>query len=252
MNDIRLEINSYCQYVRLCVDIKKLYTNLLGSTLLKLNRLYRWILKFGHWIAEAKIAFMCILVLVAAISFCIGPWCDEVSIRFAGYVLQVIGMIFAIRGLLGVRAHFGQPHLKQLLLEWLKRFPKWKENVVVGAMSGVMSIGSMKARGEVWSPDNPDQPIEKRIEAIVNNLDRIRTEQTAHYKSIEELRDSHEEHKKNVAKENKSMEENIRTDLESLHTSDLTTSLVGLIWLTVGISMSTMAPELFWLAHLAK
>lgn len=212
---------------------------------MKLDRLFTWITDIWHWLAEVKIVFMCIIVLVAAVTLGLVMWRSETSIRSAGYVLQVIGMIFAIRGLLGIRAHFGQPLLRQLFVDWLKRFPKWNRSFVLRAGAGVYATTGMKARFELWTPDNPDQPIEKRIEGIVNNLERIRKEQGEHAKSIEELRDSHEDHKKKMAKENKNMEEKIRSDLESLHTSDLITSLVGLIWLTAGISMSTMAPELF-------
>ena len=211
---------------------------------MKLNRLFRWITDIWHWLAEGKIVFMCILVLIAAGTLGLVVWRSETSIRSAGYVLQVLGMIFAIRGLLGIRAHFGQPLLRQLFVNWLKRFPKWKKNFIVGAGAAQAAVPRMKARGEVWTPDNQDQPIEKRIEGIVKNLERIRKEQGEHTKSIEELRDSHEEHKKKVAEDNKNMEVKIRSDLESLHTSDLITSLVGLVWLTAGISMSTMAPEL--------
>ncbi len=58
----------------------------------------------------------------------------------------------------------------------------------------------------------------------------------------DELRDSHEDHKRQVAAAQNNMKEKIRSDLESLHMSDLMKSLVGLIWLTVGITMSTLAP----------
>lgn len=217
--------------------------------LLKINRLLRWLTDIWCWLAEGKIVIMCILVLVAVIALGLFIWNSETSIRSAGYALQVLGMIFAVRGLLGIRTHFGQPLLRKLFVDWLKRFPRWKRRFVLDADPGVFAVVGMKTRGEVWTPDNPEQPIEKRIDGIVKNLERIRKEQSEHYKSIEALRDSYQEHKKKVAKESKKMEEKIRSDLESLHTSDLITSLVGLVWLTIGISMSTMAPELFKLVH---
>ena len=187
---------------------------------------------------------MGVLVVFAAILFGFITWHSEESIRVAGYSLQLIGMIFAIRGLLGIREHFEQPLLRQLLFQWVKRFPKWKRNVVIGVGTGHMRIAGMKARAEVWTPDDPQKPLEKRIEAIIRNLDRIREEQREHARSIDELKDSHNEHKKQVAEEQNNIKEKIRSDLESLHTSDLITSLVGLVWLTVGITMSTLAPEL--------
>jgi hypothetical protein len=150
--------------------------------------------------------------------------------------------------LLGIRAHFGQPLLREVFINWLKRFPKLKKNVVIGTGTAHLGLAGMKARVEVWSPDDPSLPIEERIKKIINNLDRIRIEQGTHAKLIEDLKDSHEEHKKKITEKTKQIEENIHSELESLHTSDLITSLVGLVWLTVGITMSTMSQELYkWL-----
>ena len=192
---------------------------------------------------------MGLFVIVAAVLFGFVTWHSEISIRVSGYALQLIGMVFAIRGLLGIRAHFGQPLLRQLLINWVKRFPKWKRSVVIGVGTAHVSMAGMKARAEVWTPDDPNKPIEQRIDAIIKNLERIRVEQRDHANSIDELKDSHEEHKKQVAEQNKKIKEDIHSDLESLHTSDLITSLVGLVWLTVGITMSTLAPELSKLLH---
>ncbi|MCU7828250.1 MAG: hypothetical protein KZQ85_04220 [Candidatus Thiodiazotropha sp. (ex Myrtea sp. 'scaly one' KF741663)] len=215
---------------------------------MNLQQLKLWIKSVWHWLVEAKLAFMCLLVITAAIMLGFVTWSSETSIRFAGYVLQFIGMLFAIRGLLSIRAHFGQPLLRELFINWLKRFPKWKRNVVIGAGTAHAGLAGMKARVEVWSPDDPSLPIEERIEKIINNLDKIRIEQGAHAKLIDDLKDSHEEHKKLIAEKTKKIEENIHDELESLHTSDLITSLVGLVWLTAGITMSTMSQELYkWL-----
>jgi hypothetical protein len=215
---------------------------------LSIQLLRLWILNIWHWLVEGKIVFMCFLVIVAAVVLGFFTWRSEISIRSAGYVLQLIGMIFAIRGLLSIRAHFGQTLLRKIFVNWLKRFPKWKRNIVVEVNSANLVLVGMKVGAEVWTPDNSQQPIEKRIEGIVKNLERIRTEQREHTNSIDELKQSHEEHKKTVAEQAKKMEDEIRSELESLHTSDLITSAVGLVWLTVGITMSTMAPELYqWL-----
>ena len=46
----------------------------------------------------------------------------------------------------------------------------------------------------------------------------------------------------------KKIENEIHSELELLHTGDLIPAVVVLVWLIVGITMSTMAPELYqWL-----
>lgn len=49
---------------------------------------------------------------------------------------------------------------------------------------------------------------------------------------------------KNTAECVKRTEEEVHSNLESLYTSDLLPALVGLVWLTVGITMSTLSTEL--------
>jgi hypothetical protein len=215
---------------------------------LSIQRLRLWVLEIWRWLAEGEIVFMCLLVIASAIALVFCTWRSEVSIRLAGYVLQLIGMIFAIRGLLSIRTHFGQTLLRKIFLNWLKRFPKWKRNVVLELNSANIASAGMKSGAEVWTPDNSEQSVEKRIEGIVKNLERIRTVQHEHTNSIDELKQSHEEHKKKVAEQAKKIENEIHSELELLHTGDLITSVVGLVWLTVGITMSTMAPEIYqWL-----
>lgn len=215
---------------------------------LMIKRVWQWIVRLQHWLAEAKAIFLCLLVILAAIFFGFVTWSSETSIKSAGYGLQIIGMIFAIRGLLSIRAHFDQPLLRTIFIDWLKRFPKWRQDVAIDVGTAEMTAAGMKARGEVWAPDNPENSIEKRVEALVKNLDRVRKDQREQSEHIDNLQDSHEKHKKEVAAQSKKIEEDIRSDLESLHTKDIVVSLVGLVWLTVGISLSTMAPELYlWL-----
>lgn len=137
-------------------------------------RLRQWVVEIWRWLAEGKLVFICLFVITAAAILGFVIWHSEDSIRSAGYALQLIGMIFAVRGLLRIRAHFGQPLLRKLLFDWFKRFPKWKRSVVIGVGVGHMALAGMKARVEVWRPDDPNKPIEQRIDGIIKNLERIR------------------------------------------------------------------------------
>lgn len=207
-------------------------------------RLRQWVLELFRWIGEGKIVILCLLGIAAAVALGFFTWRSEVSIRSAGYVLQLIGMMFAINGLLSIREHFQKPLLRQVFCNWLMRFPKWKRRAIFLKANIRASTVTGKARLEVWTPDNPDQTIEERIEGIVKNLERISDEQRNHAKSIDKLQDTIERDKKKNAKQIKKMQDENNSFLESLHTSDLITSLIGLVWLTVGITMSTLAPEL--------
>ncbi|UZJ44991.1 hypothetical protein OOT55_02745 [Marinimicrobium sp. C6131] len=193
---------------------------------------------------------MGLFILVVAFLLEIAVWQSEASIRISGFVLQLIGMLLAIRGLLLIRAHFRQPLLRDLLIKWIKRFPNWKGRVVRGAGVAAAMNATGTADLTAWTPDNPEHSLEKRVDAIVENLSRLRESQSQQNIILRELKGSHEKHIKETAEETQRLEKDLRADLESLHTSDIVTSLVGLVLLTFGIFLSTLAPELhFWLHH---
>lgn len=212
---------------------------------MKLKRMANWLVKVWQWVAEGKIVFIGLLVIFIAIALCFYPWCSETSIRLAGCALQLLGVIFAIRGLLKMRVHFGQPPLLQNFIDWWKRFPKWKKTIVISAGSAATSLGGLSARLEVWTPDKPDHSIEKRFAGLLNNVNRLKTIQDEHTDSIARIEANLDRYKKEAVDNNKKTEDRIKKELELLHTSDFLSSLIGLVWLAVGVFLSTMAPELF-------
>ena len=196
------------------------------------------------WLIECKVAIACLLVVYLAIHLGFVTWNSEASIRISGLGLQIIGMTFAIRGLLAIREHFGQPLLRDISIEWLKRFPLRNRIVNIHGNALIATSASLKGYAEAWTPDKPDKNVEDRISDIVRNLDSLRAVQRNDHKAIDELKNDHKNYKKVIDEQTDQLESNIKSDLETLHTSDITTSLVGLIWITVGITFSTVAPEL--------
>lgn len=171
-------------------------------------------------------------------------WPSEPSIRTSGYVLQILGMSFAIYGLLNIRDYFGQPPLRRLSIAWLYRFPKWKKDTVIGAMTAALTMTGFKARGEIWTNDNPEDSLEKRFDCMIKNMERIREVQKRNSEQIDTLKENHEKHQEEQEQARVEMENQIRSDLESLHTDDIVVMLIGLVWLIFGVSMSTMSQEL--------
>ena len=111
------------------------------------RRLKNWLIEIFFWAYKARLAFLCFIVLLMAFLFGFYTWSSEQSIRTSGYMLQFIGMVFAIRGLLNIRTHFGQPTLKKLSIAWLYQFPRWdKKAFKIDVGGGSISIkGGVKA-----------------------------------------------------------------------------------------------------------
>ena len=211
---------------------------------MNLKRFKNWIRENFLWACEPRLVVLCFLVLLSAFLFGFYTWQSEQSIRVSGYVLQMIGMVFAIRGLLNIRAHFGQPTLKRLFIAWLYRRPKWKKHTVKAVGGGIIPVAGLKGRLSEWIPDNPEDLLEKRIDGIIKNVERLKVENRKILEHIDELQRNQEKQHKEQEQARANMENQIRSDLESSQTNDILTSLIGLIWLTFGISMSTMSQEL--------
>ncbi|UQG61029.1 hypothetical protein MIH18_03500 [Marinobacter sp. M3C] len=209
-----------------------------------MHQFKRWIIELKHWLKEAKLIFIGVFVILLAVFFGFVVWPTEKSIRIIGYVLQLIGMIVAVKGLFMVRSHFGHPSLGIMCLRWLKRFPKWKVEAHISVPTAYSVMTALDPHVEAWAPDNPESTLEHRLNAVIKNLGQLRADQGSQKKLINSLATEHQEHEKKTAKERVEIQEKIQKNLESLHTGYLVTSLLGLVWLLVGITMSTLALEL--------
>jgi hypothetical protein len=153
-------------------------------------------------------------------------------------------MFIAIFGLLQIRAHFGQSSLWSQFKRWLQGLLWWKKEPVIGDLNATMGITKMTAQGQLSCADDPDKSEAERINILVKNLDLLRQVQGLHARLIEELKGSHEDQKKESENQRLKLKTKFQKALEISHTSDLFLSFVGLVWLTVGIILSTLSVEI--------
>ena len=203
-----------------------------------MSRLIRYLGAVLAWFWQSKLLFQSVFIIgcVLSYSYLTGP--TETSVINGGYILQLLGMLMAIRGLLLVRRYFGHPPLADLARLWCREFPTWNRNLILKPGAGCYSLKGGRANIEVWSPDRPDQPIEQRVESILSNLERLREFQRTSTQRIDEIDEKHQrrhtEHEETLAR----LGDAIRTDLEAIHTDDILQSLVGLVWVVVGIAIT--------------
>ena len=171
-------------------------------------------------------------------------WPSEQLIRTSGYGLQFSGMVFAINGLLNIRDFFDQKSLIELIQEWWHRFPKWKKDYGMKLESGTYGLTGKIIGLGAWTPDNSEDSLKRRIDGVVKNQDRLKEEQKNISEQIDKIQGNQEKNQKELELAIVNMEKNSRADLESSHTNGILESLVGLVWLAFGISMSTMSQEL--------
>ncbi|MBW6508829.1 MAG: hypothetical protein K0A94_04700 [Desulfuromonadales bacterium] len=210
----------------------------------KIKSYFNYLREIYIWLLDARLGFVFVLVLIFAILMPVYVCQSEESIRISGYILQLLGMILAIRGVLKIREYFMQPKLMFMIGSWLKNFPKWRKQGLVESPSVHVSTKIRTGNLYVLSTDNPDLSLEKRFEAVLKNQEILKINQrhTDHqvYKIIEE----HLKVKDDVEESTETIKEYLNIKLEETHTDGILVSLIGLIWLTFGITLSTFSYEI--------
>lgn len=198
-------------------------------------KIKRWLIQLLHWAREAYpvIIFLAVVALGYIMAFVF--WRSEFSIRLSGVVLQFIGMFLAIQGL---------RTLWPSIVSWLRRFPRWGGQNISSLGIATSSESALGLIVEVWRPDGTEHPTEERIARIVRNLETIRNEISQHNSSIRNLNRMLIEQETNINEHTENARKE-RKQLESLHTNGLFMSLLGLVWITLGIIVSTFAPEIY-------
>jgi hypothetical protein len=208
-----------------------------------MKRLFRWIADIGAWLLAGWKGYVFLLLACIAI-FIVLYWQSECAIIYAGLFLQLVGMIVTIISLDGLRRHFKHPSLFSLMTQWVKRFPKWNRHIVAHLEGGHFSMIGGNARFSMWKEDDESSSTEERLSSIIKNLKFLRSKVDDDARAFEEWRNSHDGLHKKIEKDAQTVKDDLRAETELLHTGSFVETMLGLILLTLGMILSTTAPDL--------
>lgn len=208
------------------------------------RRIGSLIFAYIKWFLGPHLFWLCILVIFNALLFGFYTFRSEVAVRSAGLGLELLGLFVALAGIIETRTFFGLPSLPALFRRWLSERPRWRRNIVMGAAAGAYGLSGASARGYAWSPVRPEDSLDKKVETLIHNVDRLKDDLQNTHKEIDELSRKHAEALKGEAEAREKAATDIKTQLKAALTNGLLLSLIGLVWLFVGIIMSTMSVEL--------
>lgn len=211
---------------------------------------FRWLRDLRLWLHEARVIIVGGLVAFVVLAFGFCPaWYGVDSFRIGGWFLQIAGILLALDSLRDLRVYFGHPPLRTALWAWFKRMPRCRRSAIMDMKAGSLNLSGMRAKLDLWATDKPEESLENRVELILRNLEYLREDQQEHSQSLERIKIALHEQETETAKKRELLERDIRADLESLHTGDFLRAFVGIFWLAVGTSMSSLAPELAQLGY---
>lgn len=207
---------------------------------LGMNRLREWLKAIGRWLWEARIVWFGLLVLAIAVLVPFTLGVTERGFRVSGLVLQVLGIGTVAKGLRDTRSLFGHPPFTRVAKEWLARFPLYGRARTIHGSAAAAAAAVLSGRLRVWMPVNPGDPLEIRVVALMRNTERLRDELYHLQGEVESHRAAYEEALRRESDHRTEGDRRIDAKLEEVHTGGVYLSLLGVVWLLVGVTFATI------------
>jgi hypothetical protein len=147
-------------------------------------------LLYARWVLSPKLFWCTVAALLATLLFAFWHPITERHMRLAGLTLVVFGTLPGFIALDSTRKYFQMPSFADEVRAWIKRRPGKPVTAQLRGSIGTFSGGTVNL--SLWSNMSADLPIEKRIDAIVKNIETLRLEagesNLKHAASVQTLR----------------------------------------------------------------
>lgn len=200
-------------------------------------------LRFLRWLFWPTNTWLSFIVLASALVYALVIDTSEQSIRWTGLALQLCGISTVLWGIHKIRSFFGLPSPLNGVKSWLMSAPFWPKKTVLGSVN--VQLESLRCHGRGHQTFKPStRETEDRLDALEKNVDAINGRISGFQSEVDqEVRrlsnDLHEE-KGNRAYAHQNLEDK----LKNVGTSGAYISVIGAVWLFVGVILSTASPEL--------
>jgi hypothetical protein len=201
-----------------------------------------WIRRLFRWIFEPRLTWFTVGLIVVAVV--ISAWFQsELAFRLAGLVLQLLGIISVVVNLHDTSKHFGKG-IFDPGRRWLGRRPKLSPqgtNAVINATTLVPTAGVMMSVGHA---PVVDIGVAERLDEIERHLKNMKMRQDEFEKetkkSLKQQTGALDEEKRVRASD----DEDILEKLQTAVLGGTKIAIAGVVWLSVGVVMSTIPQEL--------
>jgi hypothetical protein len=114
----------------------------------------------------------------------------------------------------------------------------------MGAGGVSVSVPVVSARGHVWSPIDSTQPVEQQLLALKRNVERLDKQVDEIRSELESITRKQSDALSEEQKARRVADHEIHKRLEAAETGGLHITLIGVIWLFVGVLLATLSLEI--------
>jgi hypothetical protein len=213
----------------------------------KISTLWSWAChELTAWVSEPRGFWLTFWVVIALCSVAyLVPMDSEPRIRWLGMIFQLLGVVTVATGIRDVRKLFAKPSLTQELKDWLHRFPLPFRNVSV-PITGVAAItevgDSLEARA--WTGQVPNANTEQRIATLERQVNALASlfggleeHSRAGFGALRELTEQERDNRQTA-------DDALSRRLEESMVGGISLEITGVVWLSIGIVMSSASIEL--------
>lgn len=192
----------------------------------------------------------------SALAFAIGFWFasnTSDAIRYAGLVLQVMGVLTVVFLLFGLRRLFGHSGIWKGIREWfsLLRLVVIEPDPIT-AIAGVATTSFSVLAAGVLTTSQKGKPLHQRITLLEEAVSALRTQIDS---KLADQRKSHEKELARIRKELSALRKQLKemaAQLQAATLGDSHLEVVGLAWLILGVLAATIPSEIAgWLRWVA-
>jgi hypothetical protein len=165
------------------------------------------------------------------------------SVRYAGTILQVLGLFTVAEGLRRMRRMFGRPTLRAGAKDWFRRLvAAFRQpapiDLVVILESGAHMTGEVRVRQSA----GPGASVDQRLEVLQENVNRLEEELDAKIRELRKRIADVQESLKRESEERTAGDGRTARQIEEVAVGGLHLEIVGLLWLTLGV-LGTSIPD---------
>ena len=198
-----------------------------------------------YWlIKKPSVVWLMATVLLAAGCVAFWPETSEPRIRITGWVLELFGLATVAWGLQETRRQFGRPNFLSLVRAWWTDRPRLRLKITTGTMHATLGGVTGSATGYQVHGTSPTSTLEDRVVALEANLRGVNERVDQVHRDLIKETFTRKEAFSNERKARENEDSQIRQKLESVETGGLHISMVGVVWLTAGLTFSTVSNEL--------
>lgn len=213
------------------------------------SRVLQWLRRVLWWCMHPRLALVaaCVVALFLWIPFFLFE--TELSVRSSGLVLQWLGLLTAAIGIRDTRRLFGRPTFLESVRNWFSSFPRFGPRTVTVKGDGISLTATVEGKAHIWRGSGANPTIQSRLNAVEENLlslkQRLEELEGSTKQQANELREKLENERSTRMDEDRKL----YTTIESASADGLNLAAVGVVWLAVGITLTTLPNELLYAAR---